>query len=97
MTDAYQVLGLPADSDDAAIRRRYLELVRQYPPEQHPDKFAAVREAYETLKDTDTRLHRRLFDVDNDDGIDKLIEEIACRSQRRRLSLADLLSAVRQP
>jgi curved DNA-binding protein CbpA len=95
MTDAYQVLGISADSDDAAIRRRYLELVRQYPPEQHPEKFAAVREAYETLKDTDTRLHRRLFDVDKDDAIDKLIEEIACRNQRRRLSLAELLTTVR--
>jgi len=97
MTDAFQVLGLAADSDDVAIRRRYLELVRQYPPEQHPDKFAAIRAAYEQLKDTDTRLRRRLFDVDKDDGIDKLIEEIACRSQRRRLSLADLLSMLRQP
>jgi len=97
MIDAYQVLGLPVDSDDAAIRRRYLELVRQHPPEHNPEKFAAVREAYDTLKDTDTRLRRRLFDLDRDDAIDKLIEEIACRNQRRRLSLADLLTTVRRP
>jgi curved DNA-binding protein CbpA len=96
MIDAYRVLGLADDSDDAAIRRRYLELVRQYPPEQHPEKFAAVREAYELLKDSDTRLHRRLFDVDRDDAIDKLIEEIACRSPRRRLTLAELVAAARQ-
>jgi curved DNA-binding protein CbpA len=96
MTDAYQVLGLASDSDDAAIRRRYLELVRQYPPEHHPEKFAAVRAAYEQLKDTDTRLRRRLFEVDQDDGIDKLIEEIVCRSQRRRLSLTELLSTQRR-
>jgi curved DNA-binding protein CbpA len=96
MTDAYQVLGLASDSDDAAIRRRYLELVRQYPPEHHPEKFAVVRAAYEQLKDTDTRLRRRLFEVDQDDDIAKLIEEIACRSQRRRLSLTELLSAQRR-
>lgn len=97
MTDAYHVLGLAPDSDDDTIRRRYLELVRQNPPEQYPEKFAAVRAAYEALKDTDTRLRRRLFAVDPDIGIDKLIEEIACQSQRRRLSLADLLSTLRQP
>ena len=43
MADPYGVLGLPADADDEVIRRRYLELVRQYTPEQNPEKFAAIR------------------------------------------------------
>ena len=47
MADPYTVLGLPADSNDEAIRRRYLELVKQFSPERHPEKFAAVRQAYE--------------------------------------------------
>src|SRR5438270_521051 len=34
MTEPYDVLGLPADADDEAIRRRYLELVRQFPRAQ---------------------------------------------------------------
>ena len=46
MTDPYAVLGLSPDSDDAAIRRRYLELVRQYTPEHHPKKFAEIRAAF---------------------------------------------------
>src|SRR5271155_2521446 len=96
MTDPYEILGLPADSDDEAIRRRYLELVRQFSPEHYPEKSAAIRAAYESLKDVDTRLRRRLFDVPKDDGIDQLIEELTCRSQRRRLSLADLMSTLRQ-
>ena len=49
MTDPYQVMGLAADCDDETIRRRYLELVKQFSPEQHPEKFAAVRAAYESL------------------------------------------------
>ena len=52
--DPYAVLGLPADSDDEAIRRRYLELVRQYSPEQHPQEFSRIRQAYENLRDLDT-------------------------------------------
>jgi len=62
MPDPYQVLGLPPESGDDAIRRRYLELVRQFPPERHPERFAAVRQAYETLRDLDARLSYRLFE-----------------------------------
>ena len=56
VTDPYDVLGLPADADDEAIRRKYLELVRQFTPDQNPEKFAQVRSAYEALKDLNTRL-----------------------------------------
>ncbi len=92
MTDPYQVLGLAPDADDETIRRRYLELVRQYPPEQQPQKFAAVRAAYESLRDLDTRLRHRLFEAGRNDSVDAIIEELACRTTRRRLSLETLLS-----
>src|SRR5947209_5047721 len=97
MTDPYQVLGLAADSDDEAIRRRYLELVRQFSPEHHPDRFAAVRAAYESLKDLDTRLRYRLFEAGQNEGLDALLEEIECRTPRRRLSLQTLLALARKP
>jgi curved DNA-binding protein CbpA len=97
MSDPYAVLGLPADSDDETIRRRYLELVRQFSPEQHPEKFAAVRQAYESLRDLNTRLRHRLFEAGKNESVDAIIEEIACRSSRRRLSLEALLSITRRP
>src|SRR3954452_11503287 len=97
MSDPYAVLGLPPDSDDDAIRRRYLELVRQFSPEHHPERFAAVRSAYESLRDLDTRLRHRLFDGGKKASVDTLIEEIACRSPRRRVSLKALLASQRRP
>jgi curved DNA-binding protein CbpA len=97
MSDPYEVLGLSADSDDETIRRRYLELVRQYPPEHQPEKFAAVRAAYESLRDLNTRLRHRLFEAGKKETIDALIEEIACRSPRRRMSLKRLLDLTRKP
>src|SRR5947208_2660016 len=97
MTDPYEVLGLGSDSDDEAIRRRYLELVRQFTPEHAPQKFAAVRAAYEALRDLNTRLRHRLFEAGKKETIDALIEEIACRSPRRRMSLKALLSLARKP
>jgi curved DNA-binding protein CbpA len=94
VTDPYDVLGLPADADDDAIRRRYLELVRQFTPDQNPEKFAQVRSAYEALKDLNTRLRHRLFERGRRETIDVLIGEVACRSPRRRVSLETLLQVV---
>ena len=95
MNDPYQVLGLPADSDDDTIRRRYLELVREFPPERQPEKFAAIRAAYEALKDVTTRLRQRLFEAGQNESVDAIIEELACRNQRPRLSLQTMLSTLR--
>jgi curved DNA-binding protein CbpA len=96
VTDPYQVLGVPPDCDDETIRRRYLELVRQFSPERCPEKFAAVRAAYERLRDLNTRLRYRLFEAGKNESVDALIEEITCRSSRRRVSLETLLATVRK-
>lgn len=98
MSDPYEILGLDDDADDEAIRRRYLELVKKFPPEQNPEKFAAVRAAYESLRDLTTRVRHRLFESGRRDTLDALIEELACqKSSRRRVGLKMLLSLVRRP
>jgi curved DNA-binding protein CbpA len=96
MTDPYQILELPPDSDDDAIRRRYLELVRRFSPERYPEKFAAIRSAYESLRDLDTRLRYRLFEAGKNETVDALIEEITCGKPRRRIPLATLLATVKR-
>jgi curved DNA-binding protein CbpA len=93
MPDPYTVLGVPADADDDAIRRRYLELARTFTPEQHPEKFAAVRAAYERVKTLDARAAYRLFEAGKEDTIDALIEEAACRTPRPRVTLSALIAA----
>jgi curved DNA-binding protein CbpA len=95
--DPYAVLGVPDDADDEAIRRRYLELVRQFSPEHHAQRFAAVRAAYESLRDRDTRLRHRLFESGKKESVDAIIEEVACRNPRRRISLQTLLSLASRP
>ena len=92
MTDPYAVLGVPPDADDDAIRRRYLELVRQYSPEREPERFAAVRLAYEHLRDLDTRLRYRLFEAGRDESVEALAQEVARHAARRRVSLRELLA-----
>ena len=94
----YEVLGLPSEADDDTIRRHYLELVRQYSPEHHPAKFAAVRAAYEQLRDQSTRLQHRLFEAGKHrETVEAIIEEVSCRRPRRRMSLKEMLTVVLKP
>lgn len=50
-SDPFQVLGVSQDADEAEVRARYLELVRQFPPEREPERFREIRAAYEAAKD----------------------------------------------
>jgi curved DNA-binding protein CbpA len=95
--DPYRVLGVPSDADDQVIRRRYLELAREYTPEQHPERFAAVRAAYEKIKDLDSRVHYRLFGAGKEDTIESIIEEAACGTPRHRAGLATIIATVLRP
>lgn len=92
MADPYTVLEVSPDAADETIRQRYLELARRFPPEQNPERFAAVRAAYEKVKDLNSRAMFRLFEAGWDDTIDAIIEEAACRTPRRRIGLQDLLN-----
>jgi curved DNA-binding protein CbpA len=97
MPDPYSVLGIAPDADDEAIRKRYLELAREFPPEQHPERFAAVRAAYEKVKDLDGRVRHRLFEAGKDDTIEAITEAAACQTPRRRIGLQALISAAMPP
>ncbi len=90
MANPYTVLGLPPDADDAAVRARYLHLTREFPPEQHPETSAAVRAAYDKLKDLDARAEHRLFGGADDETIDALIDEARRIAPARRITLNEL-------
>jgi curved DNA-binding protein CbpA len=92
MRDPYAVLGLSRDAEDAAIRQRYLELVKQHPPDRDPQRFAAIREAFEQLKDLETRIANQLFDDYRSDTIEELVETVRKDAKRKRLSLQELLA-----
>ena len=63
MISPHLVLGLRWDADDAAIRQRYLELARAYPPSRDPDRFKMIAKAYAMLKDQEARVETHLFGV----------------------------------
>ncbi len=60
-SDPYTVLGLPSRAPAREIKRKYFELVRQYPPETHADEFKLVRAAYEKLQTEEAKAETDLF------------------------------------
>lgn len=95
--DPFTVLGVPPDADDAAIRRRYLELTVQFPPEHQPEKFAAHRAAYEKIRTLDSRAKYRLFERGTEDTIEAIIEDAECLTSRPRPSLDQLVAMATPP
>ncbi|MDR3264775.1 MAG: J domain-containing protein [Synergistaceae bacterium] len=46
---AWKTLKIERDAAPETVRQAYVRLVRRYPPEHFPEKFAAVRRAYQQL------------------------------------------------
>jgi len=57
----YQIIGVSEQASDAEIKQAYLQLVKDNPPERDQQKFRQIRQAYEAIKDEDSRLHYELF------------------------------------
>lgn len=49
----YEILEIPKNSTTKDIKRRYKDLVREFNPEHHPDKFMEIRAAYDMLMSTE--------------------------------------------
>ncbi len=92
MVEPYLVLGVSPDVDEAALRQRYLELVRRNPPEKCPREFAEIREAYEQLRDPARRLERQLFQLRSRESLDDVIADLRSRVQAARIPTETLLS-----
>jgi DnaJ-class molecular chaperone len=59
--DPYRVLGIGRRAAEGEIKRAYFQLVRQFPPEQAPEKFQEIRSAYEQLRTAESRARVDLF------------------------------------
>jgi len=91
MTDPYATLGLSPHADEAEVRRRYLELVREFPPDRAPERFATIRAAYDELRDPARRLEDRLFYSGTTDNLDALAVDLRKRLRDKRIPLSVLL------
>ncbi|MCS7467422.1 J domain-containing protein [Stieleria sp. ICT_E10.1] len=91
VTDPFAVLGLKAGCDEAEVRARYLELVREHPPEKDAEMFGKIQAAYQAARDP-LFLAKQLiwFDEQEPRPWKQILDEQA--AQTPRLPTAHLLS-----
>lgn len=93
MAEPYEVLGLSVDASEEQIRKGYLELVRQFPPDREPVKFAEIHAAYDQLRDPVARMRKRLVGGSGTATIDDIAAEFQRRQLKdKRISARTLLS-----
>lgn len=83
MSDPYLVLGVPQDADDAAIQAAYLAGIRRWPPDRDPERFQALRAAYEAVRTRRDRLAHALFDATPPDLVE-ILDKVEPAGEPRR-------------
>lgn len=93
MSDPYETLGLSRTADEAETRKRYLELVREFSPDRAPERFAAIRAAYDEVRDPIRRLEAQILEIETSDNLDAIAADLRgrLRDHLDRLPLDALL------
>lgn len=83
----WQVLGVEPGSDRRTIKRAYTRLVKEVHPEDHPDEFMQLRQAYEwALKTLDAPSRPMAFTVEPENAEDEPLASFVWDHQGRASS-----------
>jgi curved DNA-binding protein CbpA len=91
----YQALGITPATSEAETRTKYLGLIREFTPEQHPERFAEIRQAFELVGTLSARADYHLYGFTRSVTLDDVIKELKCRTPVR--VKLDQLSSITQP
>lgn len=92
----YKILGTTANAGPKKIKEKYIDKVKKFPPESHPEEFQRIRYAYEILRDP---IKRSEYDLMRKYGgkIEKLMEKaLACMISNNLKEAEKLLLKVKQ-
>jgi hypothetical protein len=93
--DPFAVLDVAEDTDHETIKRRYLALVRQHPPEREPERFNEIRAAFEAVTSKRDRLRARLLTI-HDAALLRLKQDLLdAKGPPRRPGLATVRALLR--
>jgi curved DNA-binding protein CbpA len=79
VTDPREVLGVPPNAGEEEIRAAYLRKVKEHPPDQSPEEFEKIRNAFETLRDPRRRTLAMLHASDPDAPLASVLDGHAPR------------------
>ncbi len=89
MKTPFEILNIPRESGDDAVKKGYLAMVKRFPPERFPDEFQRICTAYEAVKTEKDRVKFALFDAAVPD-VDALIRDIREDAEGDRPDLVSL-------
>ncbi len=72
MYDPYLILGIGREADDEAVHAAYLTAIKACPPEHDPERFEALRQAYEAIRTERHRLAHAYLDTTPAGALDLL-------------------------
>lgn len=97
MTSPYQILCVSEQSTDAEIKAAYLQQVKNNPPDRDQNRFQQIQQAYETIKNHESRLSYALFHLPTihfDELLDSGFKQEAAFKPMSADDFIKLLSAV---
>jgi DnaJ-domain-containing protein 1 len=72
--NAWTVLGIRIHAGEEEIRSAYLRKVKEHPPDQSPEEFERIRDAYEILREPRRRVRDMLLSADPEVPLVCLVE-----------------------
>ncbi|NIA10064.1 MAG: hypothetical protein GWP10_10135, partial [Nitrospiraceae bacterium] len=77
------------------IRKRYLNLVKTFTPEQYPEQFRKITSAYEKIKDKRSRVKAKIFSAIMDANYEDTLMELAgtVKFSKNRVGLKKLVNS----
>ncbi len=94
----FDVLGVTPGATDEDVRRAYLRLVRKYPPDSAPERFAEIGEANEKIKTEKARLEFDLFSKEPgiEHPFDALVEDLRSAGKRKPPEYTSMMRFLRE-
>jgi curved DNA-binding protein CbpA len=75
---------------DEEVTERYHELIKRYPPDRNPARFAQLRAAYEQVKTHRQRIRSQLFQFPEPNDTSDEPAPMTIKPPRKRLSVKAL-------
>lgn len=88
----YKILGTRSNIGQNRIKEKYIEKLREFPPETHPEAFQEIRRAYEILKDVNKRKQydmMRKYGDKFEDAMDDVFDLISIEEFEKAEKLID--------
>ena len=92
--NAWEILGIEPTSDKKTIKRAYAKLLKQYHPEENPEKFKQIQAAYQQCLHSDQEIESVSYEQNiesKQDKVNKILKQNPFQLKKIQLFLHPFL------